>query len=175
MNKNQTEVEFEKNRLEETIAEAKSQLEQRKLDNEGSSEEILSLKREMRENAAGSIANLSNSQNFEDLIELSQYQNPITEKVIDYEETENKIEVLKKVIDSPYFARIDFKFDDEDSFEHLYIGISSLKQEVSKDIMVYDWRAPIASLFYRFSSGPAFYHRRNDSKRSGYCYQRHGI
>ncbi len=157
MEKNQTEVEIEQNRLAETISLAESQLEQAKLDNEGNSKEILSLKKEMRENASGSIANISNSQNFEDLIELNQYQNPITEKVIDYEETENKIAILKKVIDSPYFARIDFKFDDENSFEHTYIGVSSLKQDVSKDIMVYDWRAPIASLFYRFSSGPAFY------------------
>ena len=30
---------------------------------------------------------------------------------------EHKILLLEKMIKSPYFARIDFKFDDEDEFE----------------------------------------------------------
>lgn len=157
MEKNQSELAFEKYRLEETILLAESQLKQARLDNEGNSEEIVFLKKEMRENSAHSITNLWNSQNFEDLIELSQYQNPITEKLLDYEKIANKITILKKVIDSPYFARIDFRFDDEDSFDKIYIGLSSLKEDDTKDILVYDWRAPIASMFYRFSSGPALY------------------
>ena len=32
------------------------------------------------------------------------------------------------MIKSPYFARIDFKFDDEDEFEKIYIGRSSLRK-----------------------------------------------
>ena len=63
----------------------------------------------------------------------------------------------KKNIKSPYFARIDFKFDDEDEFEKIYIGRSSLRKNSYQEMYVYDWRSPIASVFYRFMTGEAFY------------------
>ena len=61
------------------------------------------------------------------------------------------------MIKSPYFARIDFKFDDEDEFEKIYIGRSSLRKNSYQEMYVYDWRSPIASIFYRFMTGEAFY------------------
>ena len=61
------------------------------------------------------------------------------------------------MIKSPYFARIDFKFDDEDEFEKIYIGRSSLRKNSYQEMYVYDWRSPIASVFYRFMTGEAFY------------------
>jgi DNA helicase II / ATP-dependent DNA helicase PcrA len=91
------------------------------------------------------------------LVELSQYINPVTDKIIDYEEEEHKILLLEKMIKSPYFARIDFKFDDEDEFEKIYIGRSSLRKNSYQEMYVYDWRSPIASVFYRFMTGEAFY------------------
>ncbi|WP_395017631.1 HelD family protein, partial [Robinsoniella peoriensis] len=73
------------------------------------------------------------------------------------EEVENKIFLLENLIKSPYFARIDFKFDDEDTFEKIYIGRSSLKNLTTHELYIYDWRSPIASVFYRFLTGPVFY------------------
>ena len=61
------------------------------------------------------------------------------------------------MIKSPYFARIDFKFDDDKEFEKIYIGRSSLKKNSYQEMWVYDWRSPIASIFYRFMTGKAFY------------------
>lgn len=100
---------------------------------------------------------LYTSDGFEALVELSQYINPVTDKIIDYEEEEHKILLLEKMIKSPYFARIDFKFDDEDEFEKIYIGRSSLRKNSYQEMYVYDWRSPIASVFYRFMTGEAFY------------------
>lgn len=60
------------------------------------------------------------------------------------------------MIKSPYFARIDFKFDDEEDFEKIYIGRSSLQKNNYQEIYVYDWRSPIAGIFYRFMTGEAF-------------------
>lgn len=61
------------------------------------------------------------------------------------------------MIKSPYFARIDFKFDDEEESEKIYIGRSSLRKNSYQEMYVYDWRSPIASIFYRFMKGEAFY------------------
>lgn len=111
----------------------------------------------MRENTEHGITSLYTSDGFEALVELSQYINPVTDKIIDYEEEEHKILLLEKMIKSPYFARIDFKFDDEDEFEKIYIGRSSLRKNSYQEMYVYDWRSPIASVFYRFMTGEAFY------------------
>lgn len=157
MENNYSELETENQRLEKTIAIARNQLKKARLDNENNKSAILESKREMRENSVHSVSNLWSSGGFEDLVALSQYVNPIMDKMADYEATENKIALLEKLISSPYFARIDFKFEDEDTFEKIYIGRSSLKKEDSHQLYVYDWRSPIASLFYRFVTGPAFY------------------
>ena len=83
--------------------------------------------------------------------------NPVTDKIVDYEEEEHKILLLENMIKSPYFARIDFKFDDEEECEKIYIGRSSLRKNSYQEMYVYDWRSPIASVFYRFMTGEAFY------------------
>ncbi|MDF2942287.1 MAG: helicase [Herbinix sp.] len=157
MENNQSELEFEMKRLEETISLAKKQLNQARQRNEENKSAIISAKKELRENTEHSISGLWTSDGFEALAELSQYVNPVTEKIADYEAVENKIVLLENLIKSPYFARIDFKFDDEDLPEKIYIGRSSLKKDNSYESFVYDWRSPIASVFYRFVTGQVFY------------------
>lgn len=157
MGNNQTEKAFEEKRLAQTISLAEEQLKQAKEAADKKKSEIIEAKKDVRENTEHGITSLYTSDGFEALVELSQYINPVTDKIIDYEEEEHKILLLEKMIKSPYFARIDFKFDDEDEFEKIYIGRSSLRKNSYQEMYVYDWRAPIASIFYRFMTGEAFY------------------
>ncbi|MCL1808316.1 MAG: AAA family ATPase [Clostridiales bacterium] len=150
-------MELERQRLRQTVLLAMRQLEQARLDGERSSAEIAALQEEMRDNASHSVSNLWDSQNFEDMVALSQYTFQIEQKASACESVERRAAMLEKLIDSPYFARIDFKFDDEELHEKIYIGRSSLWDDELDEIFVYDWRAPIASMFYRFGAGPAFY------------------
>lgn len=62
---------------------------------------------------------------------------------------------LMKLHQSPYFGRIDFSAAGEQ--EALYIGIYTFSDEGSGKNLIYDWRAPISSMFYDFESGPAWY------------------
>jgi Superfamily I DNA and RNA helicases len=64
---------------------------------------------------------------------------------------------LSKLINSPYFGRIDFIRDDENKENTYYIGIHNFSEENRNEILIYDWRAPISSLFYDFEAGRAFY------------------
>lgn len=60
---------------------------------------------------------------------------------------------LKK---SPYFGRIDIQDDDEPDEEQLYIGIASFEND-DGEFLVYDWRAPISSIYYNGTLGRVAY------------------
>ncbi|NLY90592.1 MAG: AAA family ATPase [Firmicutes bacterium] len=66
------------------------------------------------------------------------------------------IRKLEKMLDSPYFARIDFHEQGTPAAEAIYIGISSLPDPEGKPL-IYDWRAPVSSMFYDYELGPAQY------------------
>lgn len=62
---------------------------------------------------------------------------------------------LAKLQDSPYFARIDFQAVDAASAERFYIGRFAFDYEGS--LLVYDWRSPVAGMFYDCELGQAGY------------------
>lgn len=63
---------------------------------------------------------------------------------------------LMKLHESPYFGRIDFATGDTDATP-VYIGIYTFFDDRSAENLIYDWRAPISSMFYDFELGPASY------------------
>lgn len=63
---------------------------------------------------------------------------------------------IEKLIDNPYFARIDFMYRGEDDIEKIYIGRSTFMDKLG-DMIIYDWRAPISSMYYDFELGNASY------------------
>jgi len=71
------------------------------------------------------------------------------------ENNRREIDVLSKMEKEPYFGRVDFFYDDENDEEKIYIGLKNLMDR--HNILVYDWRAPISSLFYMGELGRASY------------------
>ena len=63
----------------------------------------------------------------------------------------------EKMLDSPFFGRVDFCYDGDDEPEVFYIGIGNFAEEAGKVPLIYDWRAPVSGLFYDYDKGPAFY------------------
>lgn len=61
---------------------------------------------------------------------------------------------LMKLQKSPYFGRIDFE---REEILPIYIGIHTFYDESERVNLIYDWRAPISSMFYDFELGPAWY------------------
>jgi DNA helicase-2/ATP-dependent DNA helicase PcrA len=57
----------------------------------------------------------------------------------------------------PYFARIDFMEKDSNKKESLYIGKMSLMRDEDQEVIIVDWRAPIANLYYEGRIGEADY------------------
>ena len=64
---------------------------------------------------------------------------------------------FKKMLDSPFFGRVDFLYDGDDEPEIFYIGIGNLSETAGHRPLVYDWRAPVSGLFYDYDKGPASY------------------
>ncbi len=64
---------------------------------------------------------------------------------------------LLKLSESPYFGRIDFSPGNSEEITPVYIGIHTFTDETLRANLVYDWRAPISSMFYDFELGEAWY------------------
>lgn len=57
----------------------------------------------------------------------------------------------------PYFARVDFQEKEKLNSEKLYIGKMALIREEDQELIIVDWRAPVANLYYEERLGDAHY------------------
>ncbi|WP_334076910.1 RNA polymerase recycling motor HelD [Paenibacillus sanfengchensis] len=64
---------------------------------------------------------------------------------------------MQRLLASPYFGRIDFHEEGMSFTEQVYIGVSSFVDTDGMSFLVYDWRTPIASMYYDHSPGAAAY------------------
>ena len=70
--------------------------------------------------------------------------------------TATKITNIAKIKDKPYFARIDFKENAKEIKDKLYIGKIGVL-DLDGNIVVTDWRAPVATLYYDSNLGSVEY------------------
>ncbi|MED4039691.1 RNA polymerase recycling motor HelD [Niallia taxi] len=68
-----------------------------------------------------------------------------------------RLSTLRRMQEVPYFGRIDFLEEGELAKEHIYIGIASLSDSSGEDFLIYDWRAPISSVYYDYQPGAVQY------------------
>jgi DNA helicase II / ATP-dependent DNA helicase PcrA len=81
----------------------------------------------------------------------------LSERERTHNQIDKQVKILSRLKSSPYFGRIDFLETGETQAEIIYIGISSLMDIKEENFLIYDWRAPIASMYYDYSPGPASY------------------
>jgi len=70
---------------------------------------------------------------------------------------EQKLRNLYTATGKPYFARVDFTEEGKDKKESLYIGKMSLMRQEDQEVIIVDWRAPVANLYYEERLGDAHY------------------
>lgn len=73
---------------------------------------------------------------------------------------------LDRLIDSPYFGRVDFRDDRTERVQGHYLGVHTFRDPDSRNILVHDWRAPVSSLYYDVEHGEAAY-RAPEGVRTG--------
>ena len=76
---------------------------------------------------------------------------------------ENRRDLLRcqKARKKPYFGRIDFKDPKQKQAESYYIGRTGISDSDAY-LLVIDWRAPIASVYYENAIGPCTYKVKNE-------------
>ena len=88
-------------------------------------------------------------------------KNSIREAIFNYSlQGEHSVENSKRLHrlkDTAYFGRIDFKNKQSDDLKNIYVGVGNFQDSESTKNLVYDWRAPISSLFYDFELGDGKY------------------
>jgi DNA helicase II / ATP-dependent DNA helicase PcrA len=89
---------------------------------------------------------------------IKQQAELLSERERTYKQMDKQLRILERLSYSPYFGRIDFLENGEKNVDHVYLGIASLMDENDENFLIYDWRAPISSLYYDFAPGPASYH-----------------
>ncbi|WP_281361239.1 RNA polymerase recycling motor HelD [Kroppenstedtia pulmonis] len=88
---------------------------------------------------------------------IRQQAEVLQERERSHRHMDRQLKTLQRLRESPYFGRIDFMEDGERRVEKIYLGIASFFDENKEEFLVYDWRAPISSLYYDYSPGPAQY------------------
>ncbi len=151
----QEELAFETKYLAEIIAIAQAQLAAIRQSNGQNLAELVQAKKDLWENSSHAITNLWSGDSFYELAARSQYTNQVANKASLLEMEANKLLSLERMVRAPYFARIDFSFAQGGNTEKIYIGRAGLMEGLQ--LYVYDWRSPIASVFYRFGLGEAYY------------------
>lgn len=64
---------------------------------------------------------------------------------------------LRRLKETAYFGRIDFRAKDGDNILPVYVGVHNFQDTEDHKNLVYDWRAPISSMFYDYEPGEAQY------------------
>ncbi|MGW9567035.1 HelD family protein [Prescottella equi] len=66
-------------------------------------------------------------------------------------------ERITRLLDTPYFGRVDFRTSGDRGPGLHYIGVHNFFDPDTHDIRIHDWRAPLSSLFYDFEAGAAYF------------------
>lgn len=127
---------------------------------QSTSEKLLQAKKERRRveinYGANTRANYIETDDIMETYATTQQQKQLLNSATSNEEILQKKQTnLHNLQGSPYFGRIDITEDGDD--DSLYIGIASLDDEQGADFLIYDWRAPIAAIYYNGTLGPVKY------------------
>lgn len=93
----------------------------------------------------------------ETLASIRQQAELLSERERAHGHMSRQLKTLNLLKDSPYFGRVDFHEEGEAITDIVYLGISSLMDDAKENFLIYDWRAPISSIYYDYSPGPAQY------------------
>lgn len=141
---NTSEKKLEEQYLEKTSLYLNKQIEKMESDIFEDSEKIKEFRRYAWENKGGM-----------DKQELNAVRTSDEQEAILLLRERDYFKKLLKIKNSPYFASIVVE-DEQNEKQKLYIGMTYLKDE-NLDNLIYDWRAPICSIFYDYESGACSY------------------
>ncbi|MEG0855257.1 MAG: RNA polymerase recycling motor HelD [Terrisporobacter sp.] len=152
MSINNNEWNLEKEWLEKVLEETTKQLSGKREAKDRLQKEAKETQRELWEE----LGSINASDGLDQIAEFVSVMDTIKNQKRSHEFNAKQESKYEKMLKSPYFGRIDFKEEYELESEKCYIGLSNLTTD-DFDFLVYDWRAPISSMFYDYETGSASY------------------
>ncbi|MCY8030204.1 UvrD-helicase domain-containing protein [Bacillus inaquosorum] len=93
----------------------------------------------------------------ETMASIKQQAELLSDRERNHRRMDQQLKRIHQLKASPYFGRIDFIENGEEQAERIYIGLASCMDENEEHFLIYDWRAPISSMYYNYSPGKAEY------------------
>ncbi len=152
MNRNSVEWKLENEWLQEVLKEARKQFNEKKDLKKRFEKDAIETQRELWQD----IGSVSASNGLEQIVDFMQSINTMKIEKRSHEFTRKLEEKYERILLAPYFGRIDFLEKGDKKAEKCYIGISNLIND-NYDIFIYDWRAPVSSMFYDYEIGESSY------------------
>lgn len=133
-------------------------LKERKEDLEDALEENKSERISVLENISSDVRlNFDNiSDNLDTFTVIEMKNREIDQMNLKMKNAELSLQKVKRLLESPYFGKVEADFLDQNPVESFYIGVSGFSNE-NREYLVYDWRSPIAELFYNNTLGQSHY------------------
>jgi DNA helicase-2/ATP-dependent DNA helicase PcrA len=147
----QNQLREERDYLKKTLNFLKSEIDFKIIALSEQKSDLKTLRKDMWENT------VHFSTDFARLTEITHYLSELDSQSANYSNTLKRLEKYRKMLASPYFGRFDFIEDGSAEKEKIYIGLHNVVDSKTGSIYVYDWRAPISSIFYRHELGKASY------------------
>lgn len=88
--------------------------------------------------------------------EFLQNMNSINTDVMFIDNAQKKLDKLKHHVRNPYFGKVVFRFRDGEQIP-VYVGMNGYWSKDIDDQLIYDWRSPVASMYYDYEKGAAGY------------------
>ncbi len=146
---------LEQERLDSILKKIKEQIGKLKDESSRQRKEVINIRRHFWDDVK------VNTDTFDDYLEtiigLRQQAQGLSVNQGIHRHAMNRLSVLQRMYKAPYFGRITFIEEGAREAENIYIGISTLTDTSGENFLIYDWRAPISSIFYDFPPGQVKY------------------
>lgn len=152
MNMNDLEWKLENEWLQGVLEEVRKQLDEKRDMKEKFKKNAIETQKQLWQD----VGSLSITNGMEQIVDFMEFIDTMKIQKRRHEFTKKLQEKYERILRSPYFGRIDFHENGEKRAEKFYIGISNLVNE-DYDVLIYDWRAPVSSMFYDYEIGEAEY------------------
>ncbi|WP_150271488.1 RNA polymerase recycling motor HelD [Paenibacillus tepidiphilus] len=145
----------EQRRLDLVLARVREAMAELAPEVDGLQEQVADIRRRFWEEVT---VNTSTDEDFEETFySIKQQEALLSERERSHRKRLQRWKSMNRLLPAPYFGRIDFQEAGLPASERVYIGVSSLTDKEGFDFLVYDWRTPIASMYYDHFPGSAAY------------------
>ncbi|TCP69371.1 RNA polymerase recycling motor HelD [Baia soyae] len=158
MNRNHPEWNQEQDRVEQVTEEVRKKEQSLGEEAGGVRSEIVDIRNRFWEDVSVNLEDPDDA--IETAASMKQQAEVLSERERSHRLMHKQGKILRRLQDNPYFGRIDFREEEggaAQETEAIYIGIASFYDDETDEFLIYDWRAPISSMYYDCTPGSACY------------------